>query len=195
MNQNDFKKLPLDIATKAKKIIIETSKDLYNNVVEVFATDVQANLANKRYEDLPVKSAIGITGEVCSIKTFEELEENLGKGNAVDFLPITESINAWKKMNEKTELGPLIKAKVDQFNGSKEVYMQVGGLTHSERMEKAKKHVDYEGASRVPRPGTLDFDPSPIPPSKEIKEVDDHIFSNIKETIKKRLNKVFNKAL
>lgn len=189
----DLKKLPIIIATRAKKIIIETGKDLYNNVVDFVASDIQANIANKKYEELPVKSAIGIAGQVYNIKTLDELEENLGKGNAVDFVPITASLNAWKKMNEKTELGPLIKAKLDQFKDSKEVYMQVGALTVSEKLERAKNFKYVEEPLRVPRPGSFDFEPSPVAPSKENKEVDDHIFSGIKETIKKRLNKVFNK--
>jgi len=196
MNQYDLKKLPLEIVTKAKKIIVETSKDLYNNVVDYVAADVQNSISQQKYKELPIKSAIAISGQVCNVRTFEELEENLGKENAVNFLPITASLNAWKKMNEKTELGPLIKEKVDQFKDSKEVYMQVGSLTVSEKLERAKKlvNLEEEGFS-FQRPGSMDFEPLPIPPSKGDKILDDYAFSKLKKTLKERLEKLYNKTI
>lgn len=124
------KKPKIEIVSKAKKILIEASKDLKKYVLDVAAKELHQEFQsiNKQeaYKEAPQYGVISTSGD--GVKPFKSVED-LGTMHPKTLVPIGPSMKAWAAINKKTPLGPSIREKLGAFNGMDEVYIQCDSLT------------------------------------------------------------------
>jgi len=150
------KKPTIEIVSKAKKILIEASKDLKKYVLDKAAKELHQEFQsiNKQeaYKEAPQLGVIAASGD--GVKPFKYIEDlsAVGVFEPKTLVPIGPSIKTWASMNKKGPLSLAIKEKVASFNGMEDVYIQVDAVTSAQKLKNTvmlKKHVNDIGMAEV----------------------------------------------
>lgn len=150
------KKPKIEIVSKAKKILIEASKDLKKYVLDVAAKELHQEFQsiNKQeaYKEAPQLGVIAASGD--GVKPFKYIEDLSAVGvlEPKTLVPIGPSIKTWASMNKKTPLGASIRKKLGAFNGMDEVYIQCDAVTPAQKLKNTitlQKHVNDLGMAEV----------------------------------------------